>query len=323
MEAEILHTLSVQPSQGGIRLDRWLADQLPGVSRARVQDLIAGGWVEGPSGPAGDPSRKTRPGESYQVRIPPPAPATPEPEAIALRVVYEDEALIVIDKPAGMVVHPAPGSPNATLVNALLYHCTDSLSGIGGVKRPGIVHRLDKDTSGLLVAAKSDAAHQGLAAQFAEHSIKRTYRAVCWGVPVPARGEVRGNIGRNPGDRKKMAVVRSGGKEALTRYRVQKAFGAAGALVECELATGRTHQIRVHMASIGHPLIGDPAYGRDRSNRMKGLAAEIRTGIAAFARQALHAYRLGFLHPTTGEFLQFESSNPNDFNELISCLESI
>lgn len=317
---QTLHTLSVQEPQAGMRLDKWLAELLPDLSRSRLKALIEEGLVSLGGLPVEDPSRKVRIGENYRIGIPPAVPAEPEPEDIALSVVYEDDYLIVIDKPAGMVVHPAPGNGSATLVNALLHHCTASLSGIGGVRRPGIVHRLDKDTSGLLVAAKTDAAHQGLAEQFAVHSITRAYRAVCWGVPVPASGEIAGNIGRSPTNRKKMAVVARGGKEALTRYQVQRTYGQAAALIECRLATGRTHQIRVHMASLGHPLVGDPVYGRPGG---RTLRPEIRSVLTAFPRQALHAFLLGFFHPITREALLFRSDTPQDFNDLTTSLEAI
>ncbi|HXP96104.1 MAG TPA: RluA family pseudouridine synthase [Telmatospirillum sp.] len=315
-----LNTLSAQTPQAGMRLDKWLAESLPDISRSRLKILIEDGQVRLDGIVVTDASRKLKGFETCVIGIPDASPAEPEAEAIALEVVYEDDYLIVIDKPAGMVVHPAPGNHSATLVNALLHHCALSLSGIGGVKRPGIVHRLDKDTSGLLVAAKTDVAHQGLAEQFAAHSLTRAYRAVCWGVPTPRQGEISGNIGRSSSNRKKMAVVPYGGKVALTRYRVLQAFGQTAALIECRLATGRTHQIRVHMTSIGHPLIGDPLYGRGTSHG-KGLAPDIRTRLTNFPRQALHAYLLGFLHPVTGEDLRFESNIPNDFNELISSLE--
>lgn len=241
-----------------------------------------------------------------------------------LSVAYEDDDLIVIDKPPGLVVHPAPGSPDHTLVNALLAHCGESLSGIGGVKRPGIVHRIDKDTSGLLVVAKNDRAHHGLAEQFSVHSLERAYRALVWGVPMPAQGEIHGNIGRSPQDRKKMAIVSHGGKPALTRYRVLRSFaGGAVSLVECRLATGRTHQIRVHMTSIGHPLVGDQTYGRARSAKVKHLPDQARLALLEFPRQALHASVLGFIHPNSGVMLKFESQIPDDFNELVSLLEAI
>ncbi|OIQ87915.1 ribosomal large subunit pseudouridine synthase D [mine drainage metagenome] len=318
---EILHTLSVQPPQAGLRLDKWLAGQLPDISRSRLQALIAQGYVEDDTGPVEDAADKVRPGEIYLVTIPAAEPAIPQPEDIPLEVRYEDDHLIVVEKPAGMVTHPAAGNSAHTLVNALLHHCAASLSGIGGVKRPGIVHRLDKDTSGLMVAAKTDKAHHALAAQFAAHSIARAYRALCWGVPSPARGEITGNIGRHPTDRKRMAVVGRGGKEALTRYEVRSSFQNAVSLVECRLATGRTHQIRVHMTSIGHPLVGDPVYGRGKSHKIKGFTDEQAEALIRFPRQALHAFQLGFSHPESGEWLEFFSELPSDFNELIKLLE--
>ena len=321
-----LHTPPVPPSQAGMRLDKWLAAALPELSRSRLQALIAEGMVAIDGAAVCDASRRLRAGEAASVRIPPAAEPTPAPEAIALSVVYEDDQIIVVDKPAGMVVHPAPGSPSATLVNALLHHCAGSLSGIGGVKRPGIVHRIDKDTSGLLVVAKTDAAHRHLAAQFAHHSIVRAYRALCWGVPTPAQGEIRGNVGRSPADRKKMAVLRHGGKSALTRYRVLRAFGTTAALVECRLETGRTHQVRVHMAEIGHPLVGDPVYGRRRGRSRGAGAAKTEpagAALAAFPRQALHACELGFIHPSQGTEMHFFSDMPIDIKRLISELELI
>ncbi|MDO8605183.1 MAG: RluA family pseudouridine synthase [Phaeospirillum sp.] len=321
---QIFDPKPVDPAESGARLDKWLAIQLPELSRTRIKALIEGGMVSSGSLTIADPSHRVKSGQSFTVGVPPDAPAEPQPQAIALTVVYEDDDLIVIDKPAGMVVHPAPGNPDATLVNALLAHCGESLAGIGGVKRPGIVHRLDKDTSGLMVAAKTDIAHRSLSAQFAAHTLERAYRAVVWGMPNPRKGEIEGNIGRNPRDRKKMAVVTGGGKSALTRYEVLQSFvGGAVSLVECRLATGRTHQIRVHMTSLGHPLVGDPSYGRGRANRMGGLSAESRLALVAFPRQALHAYLLGFLHPTKGCQLRFESSTPSDINALLKILEAI
>jgi 23S rRNA pseudouridine1911/1915/1917 synthase len=262
--------------------------------------------------------------------LPPPAPIAAEPEAIPLDIVFEDEHLVVIDKPAGLVVHPAPGAPAGTLVNALLHHLGESLSGIGGRLRPGIVHRIDKDTSGLLVVAKTDAAHQGLAAQFAAHSIERRYLALVWGAPDPAsrrlanlRGiswepggvlRIEGRIGRHPGDRKRMTVLNGNGKAAVTRARVLERFGPDAepdaALVECRLETGRTHQIRVHLAFAGHPLLGDAVYGRRRG----------RGPVAGFPRQALHAATLGFLHPVTGAALRFEAPLPADLDDLLANL---
>ena len=308
------------PSQAGLRLDRWLAESLPELSRSRLQALIDQGALRSGEAVVDSASRKVKDGETFSLTVPPAAPALPQAQDIPLDIIYEDDDLIVIDKPAGLVVHPAPGSPDGTLVNALLHHCAGSLSGIGGVKRPGIVHRIDKDTSGLLVVAKNDRTHHGLAEQFAEHSIDRIYNAVVWGAPMPRHGEVEGPIGRNPADRKKMAIV-PGGKPALTHFKVISAFGEYAALVECRLETGRTHQIRVHMTSIGHPLVGDQLYGK---NRAKSRVPEpTKSLLTTFPRQALHAKTLGFHHPISGKKLQFESKIPSDFNDLIKSLEGI
>ena len=321
---KIFHTLSVATPQAGSRLDKWLAGQLPDLSRSRLQALISAGMVSMNGHPADDASHKIKCGENYVVTIPPAEPAEPVAQDIALSIYYEDDHLIVIDKPAGLVAHPAPGNPDTTLVNALLHHCAGSLSGIGGVRRPGIVHRLDKNTSGLLVAAKTDIAHRGLAEQFRDHSITRAYRAVCWGVPRPRHGEITGAIGRSARNRKKMAVVERGGKEALTRYKVEKSFGDAAALVECRLATGRTHQIRVHMTSIGHPLVGDEVYGGLQSRSgIKALPSDVKALLTGFHRQALHAYILGFIHPYTHQSLIFQSDLPLDFKELVNTLEAL
>jgi 23S rRNA pseudouridine1911/1915/1917 synthase len=322
VKGETLHTLAVEAQQAGTRLDRFLADSLPTLSRSRLKALIEAGQVGGADGPVTDASRKVRAGESFVITVPPAEPAVPAAQDLSLTVVYEDDQVIVIDKPAGLVVHPAAGNPDRTLVNALLHHCGESLAGVGGVRRPGIVHRLDKDTSGLLIAAKTDTAHASLSKQFAEHSIVRAYRAVCWGVPFPAEGEIAGSIGRSSSNRKKMAVVRQGGKEALTRYRLLKPFGTAAALIECRLATGRTHQIRVHLTSIGHPLIGDPLYGHGRAFAT-ALPTPIRPLATAFPRQALHAFLLGFHHPTLHNLLTFESKIPHDINALILSLDQL
>ncbi|MBF0327202.1 MAG: RluA family pseudouridine synthase [Alphaproteobacteria bacterium] len=312
----------VAPEEAGTRLDKWLAARLPDLSRTRIKALIDEGQVSAAGLTITDGSARVKPGQTFAVAVPPDAPAEPEPQDIALTVVHEDDDLIVIDKPAGLVVHPAPGSPDQTLVNALLAHCGDSLSGIGGVRRPGIVHRLDKDTSGLMVAAKNDRAHHALAAQFEAHTIERAYQALVWGTPVPPAGEIEGNIGRSGADRKKMAVVKSGGKPALTRYKVLQTFlGGAVSLVECRLATGRTHQIRVHMTSIGHPLVGDQTYGRSRAARLKTASPDLRESLSRFPRQALHAYLLGFLHPTSGYMLKFLADFPCDIKELIHLLD--
>jgi 23S rRNA pseudouridine1911/1915/1917 synthase len=314
----------VLPEEAGARLDKWLALRLPELSRTRIKTLIDGGLVMSAGLTIADASAKVKAGQNFVVTEPPSAAAEPEAQAMDLMVVYEDAELIVIDKPAGLVVHPAPGSPDHTLVNALLAHCGDSLSGIGGVRRPGIVHRIDKDTSGLMVAAKTDRAHHGLAEQFAAHTLERAYKAVVWGVPNPAKGEIEGNIGRSTQDRKKMAVVKHGGKHAHTRYRVIRPYaGGIASLVECRLSTGRTHQIRVHMTSLGHPLVGDQTYGRSRAGRGKGLSSETRELLGGFPRQALHAYLLGFTHPVTGEALSFESDIPFDISALLKILETV
>lgn len=322
--ATLLEPTPVLPEESGVRLDKWLSARLPDLSRTRIKSLIDQGLVSSSGATIADASFKVKAGQCFCLTVPPDRPADPEAQEIALNVVYEDDDLIVIDKPPGMVVHPAPGSPDQTLVNALLAHCGDSLSGIGGVRRPGIVHRIDKDTSGLLVVAKNDHAHHGLAEQFAAHSLERAYLALVWGVPNPPRGEIEGNIGRAPQDRKKMAIVSHGGKHAHTRYRLIRPFaGGTVSLVECRLSTGRTHQIRVHMTSIGHPLIGDQTYGRSRSARLKAIPETARHALSDFQRQALHAYVLGFKHPTTGEHLCFESIISSDISALMEILERL
>ena len=320
-ETQAQHT--VPAASAGERLDRFLAGALAPLSRARVQRLIRDGHVTRGGETLTDASYRVKPDEDIAVVIPAAAEPAIEAQAIDLTVVYEDSDLLVIDKPAGLVVHPGPGRPDSTLVNALLAHCGDSLSGVGGVKRPGIVHRLDKDTSGLIVVAKNDAAHHALAAQFAGRTIDRAYLALVWGVPMPLAGRIEGNIGRHPRDRKKMAVVGAGrGKTAATNYRVLKRFGDGACLVECRLESGRTHQIRVHMAHIGHPLIGDPVYGRRTPARAGSLPPGTEAAVRAFSRQALHARLIGFDHPGTGERLKFESTPPHDFDELVRLLES-
>lgn len=295
---------------GGLRLDRALADA-SGLSRERVKALMDEGRVELGGKVAAQASFKASPGTAFAIRVPAPAASAAEAQDIPLSVVYEDAHLIVVDKPAGLVVHPAAGNLDGTLVNALLHHCRGQLSGIGGVVRPGIVHRIDKDTSGLLVVAKTDAAHEGLARQFADHSIHRAYHAVTAGVPVPAAGTVRGAIGRSGHDRKKMAIVEeSRGKHAVTHYRTLQVLSGA-ALIECRLETGRTHQVRVHLASIGHALLGDPVYGRAPAH-LKPVLARLQ-----FRRQALHAAELGFVHPASGEMVRFASKTPVDLGALI------
>jgi 23S rRNA pseudouridine1911/1915/1917 synthase len=311
---ESIINVTVAQDASGWRLDRALAASVPALSRERLKALIASGMVEGPAGLARDPAAKAVPGGAYRVRVPEPTAAHNEPQDIALIIVFEDEHLIVVDKPAGMVVHPAAGNLDGTLVNALLHHCAGRLSGIGGVARPGIVHRIDKDTSGLLVAAKTDVAHEGLSAQFARHSIDRRYKAIVSGVPSPLAGKVDAPLARSSADRKKMAIVSEGrGKRAVTYYRVLEPLRDS-ALVECRLETGRTHQVRVHMTSIGHPLLGDPVYGRSKS-----LARELLKRLD-FTRQALHAAELGFVHPVSKENLSFKSAVPSDMQELLSAL---
>lgn len=298
----------------GWRLDRALAAALPTLSRERIKALISSGQVQRADGAfLRDPAAKARGGDGFAVAVPNPTPAHNAAQDLNLEVVFEDEHLIVIDKPAGMVVHPAAGNPDGTLVNALLHHCGGSLSGIGGVARPGIVHRIDKDTSGLLVAAKTDRAHEGLARQFAAHSIDRRYDAIVAGLPK-TEGTVDANLARSDANRKKVAIVGEGrGKRAVTRYTLKQRLRSA-ALVECRLETGRTHQVRVHMASIGHPLLGDPVYGRTRPDHRDVLK---RLG---FERQALHAARLGFIHPVDSRSLSFDSRMPADMQELLSAL---
>ncbi|MBA4009032.1 MAG: RluA family pseudouridine synthase [Erythrobacter sp.] len=297
------------------RLDKALAEAT-GLSRARVQGLIEEGRVDVAGKTAASASMKVAEGTAFRIILAAAMPAAAQPEDIPLTIAYEDQHLIVVDKPGGMVVHPAVGNITGTLVNALLHHCRGQLSGINGVARPGIVHRIDKDTSGLLVVAKSDAAHEGLAAQFAAHTVHRRYIAVCAGHPSPAEGTIDARVGRSDADRKKMTVLpnnSSRGKSAVTHYKVLQRLDHA-AQIECRLETGRTHQVRVHCASIGHPLLGDPAYGRTPKQLRPVLE---RLG---FARQALHAAELGFQHPLTGEMVQFRSNLPQDMAELIDEL---
>jgi len=308
-------TIEAQVTQAsnGCRLDRALTDAIPDMSRERVKALIGAGQVADVHGTLfTDPSKKVMAGSIFFVTVPAPIPLDNEAQDIALTVVYEDDELIVIDKPAGLVVHPAAGNLDGTLVNALLHHCAGNLSGIGGVVRPGIVHRIDKDTSGLLVAAKTDRAHEGLAVQFRDHSIERRYKAIVTGHPMPMSGSVDAPLSRSSSNRKKMAIV-PGGKRAITHFRTITLLRDA-ALVECRLETGRTHQVRVHMTSIGHPLLGDPVYGRTKQGQKQVLET------LNFRRQALHAAVLGFIHPVNSLALSFESEMPADMQELFSSL---
>jgi 23S rRNA pseudouridine1911/1915/1917 synthase len=304
----------LQPAHAGWRLDRALADAVPTLSRERLKSLIKSGAVEAGGKAVRDPAAKVQGGEALRVEVPRPAPAHNEPQDIPLSIAFEDEHLLVVDKPAGLVVHPAAGNLDGTLVNALLHHCGGSLSGIGGVARPGIVHRIDKDTSGLLVVAKTDVAHEGLAKQFAAHSIDRRYLAIVSGVPKTSEGMVDAALARSAANRKKIAIVEgSRGKRAITHWKRLKVLKDA-ALVECRLEIGRTHQVRVHMASIGHPLVGDPVYGRSGKTHGK-LLKEL-----GFHRQALHAAKLGFTHPVTKHRLSFDSPMPPDMQELMGAL---
>jgi 23S rRNA pseudouridine1911/1915/1917 synthase len=312
----------------GERLDRALAAALGDLSRSRIKALIEAGCVTAVETGATvtDVSLRVKAGQTFAVFVPDAAPAEPEAQALPLTILYEDTDIIVIDKPAGLVVHPAPGNPDHTLVNALIAHCGASLTGIGGVRRPGIVHRLDKDTSGLMVVAKSALAHADLTAQFAARSVERVYRAVVWGVPAPRHGEIRGAIGRDRVNRKKMAVLSSGGKQALTKYAVVSVLGPREgqqfSVVECRLGTGRTHQVRVHLAYIGHPLVGDRVYGgRGRASRAADGSAR---GLARkFPRQALDAYRLAFDHPRTHQRIKFTKALAADINALINSLNQL
>jgi 23S rRNA pseudouridine1911/1915/1917 synthase len=309
------------------RLDKALALAFPQVSRARFQALIAEGAVSVEGVRVTEPRHKVKPGESLSVVFPEPKAAAPQPEAMELSIVHEDKDLIVIDKPPGLVVHPGAGNETGTLVNALIAHCGDSLSGIGGVKRPGIVHRLDKDTSGLLVVAKNDRAHHGLSEQFAAHGrdgrLQRSYLAIVWGVPERRSGTVSAAIDRSSANRQKMAVSRSASaREAVTHYEVLETLGKPplASLVRCQLETGRTHQIRVHMAHIGHPLLGDSVYGAGFRSSASKLSLAARSALNTLNRQALHATTLGFDHPVSGKPLLFESPAPADFDRLLVAL---
>ena len=310
----------------GQRLDRFLTHALPEFSRSRLQALIEAGHITRLAATVTDAAGKVKPGEVYRVTVPPVIAAVPQAQTIALDILYEDADLLVLNKQAGMTVHPAPGNPDKTLVNALLAHCGASLSGIGGVARPGIVHRIDKDTSGLLVVAKHDTAHRHLSAQLAARTLSREYLALAWGIPREKQGRVEANIGRSPRNRKKMAVLKSGGRQAATHYYVQEHFAEQVSLLSLKLETGRTHQIRVHMAHLGHPLLGDPAYGGETKQRIakleKALGQEAAETVRQFKRQALHAAKIRFIHPTTEMEMAFEALLPDDFAGLLSTLSS-
>jgi 23S rRNA pseudouridine1911/1915/1917 synthase len=312
--------ITAGPQAAGNRVDRFLADAIGTLSRSRVKTLIAEGHLRCGEQALRDPDAAVRPGSIYTLDLPPPLPVAVTPQAMPLSILYEDVDLLVLDKPPGLVVHPAPGNQDRTLVNALLAYCGDNLPGIGGERRPGIVHRLDKDTSGVMVVAKTAEALARLSQAFAAREIRRAYLALCWGVPSPLEGEIAGAIGRDPRDRKRMAVLSRGGKSALTRYRALAARNGAVALLRCELATGRTHQIRVHLAKAGHPLVGDPTYLRRIPAAAKELSGALRARLLDFPRQALHAAELGFAHPRTGTALSFKTPPPEDMAGLLAML---
>jgi 23S rRNA pseudouridine1911/1915/1917 synthase len=317
-------------ADAGSRLDRFLAGQATDFSRSRLKQLLLDGEVRVGARTIKDPAYRVKSGDEVVLHVPPPKPAKPVAQNIPLNIVYEDKALIVIDKPAGLVVHPAAGNEDGTLVNALIAHCGKSLSGIGGEKRPGIVHRIDKDTSGLLVVAKTDKAHRALSEQFADHGrsgpLVRAYLALVWGVPEPRRGVINAPIGRDPRAREKMAVM-PGGRKAITYYELLERYAGedglpVASLVECRLATGRTHQIRVHLTRTGHPLIGDEVYGAGFRSKVSQMPERARKLMPRFRRQALHAYQLGFLHPLTNKPVRFESPLPKDISRLVDALKS-
>lgn len=327
-------TAEADQSHAGQRLDRFLSERLPSLSRTRVQALIKGGHARLSGATIEDVTYRVKPGDRFAIELPPVAPATLEAEEIPLNILYEDDALIVIDKQAGLVVHPGAGNPQGTLVNALIAHCGTSLSGIGGVARPGIVHRLDKDTSGLMVVAKTDQAHRALAGQFADHgrtgALERGYLALVWGAPSRPQGIIDAPIGRHPTSRTKMAVLPDKGREAVTRWRVLETFGRGeeregpiASLVECTLETGRTHQVRVHLAHIGHPLIGDPLYGQGFKSKLRKLPEPLREKLAPLDRQALHAAHLAFVHPVSGTLLEFNSALPADLAEIVEAFKEL
>lgn len=311
------------PRETGQRLDRFLADAAGELSRSRVKTLILDGRAARDGVVARDPAETVRNGARYTLVQPETVAASPAAQAIPLHILFEDDDLIVLDKPAGLVTHPAPGNEDGTLVNALLAHCGESLPGIGGERRPGIVHRLDKDTSGVMVVAKSELAMASLAQAFATRDLERAYLALCWGVPNPAKGGIEGAIGRDPRDRKRMALVPRGGKAALTHYRTMQSWHMAVSLVECRLATGRTHQIRVHLAARSHPIVGDPVYLRRIPALARTLPAMQRDQLLDFPHQALHAATLGFRHPRTNEPLLFSTPAPSDFQSLVAALNTL
>ena len=315
------HQITASKKLHGIRLDKFIATSLPEISRSMAQKLIAGNNIRKGEMLISDCAYKVKEGDIYVVNIPTPTESEMLPADIPLKIIYEDDEFLVIDKPAGLTVHPGAGNHDDTMANALLAHCGRSLSGIGGVMRPGIVHRLDKDTSGLIMAAKTDLAHRSLTRQIADRTLKRTYLAVCWGIPKPLQGRVDANIGRSTQNRKKMAVVASGGKTAATNYEVIEILGGGiASIVECRLETGRTHQIRVHMMHIGNPLVGDQAYCGKRGGTIKTLSDEAKSYLKEFKRQALHSYKVGLMHPLNMQEMAFNSDLPTDIAKLVTVL---
>lgn len=333
----MIKEIELDGSDAGRRIDQALAARLaPEISRGRIQSLIRAGAICIDGRPISEPKAKLPATGLLVIEMPAPEDPLPQAQALPLTILFEDEHVIVIDKPAGLVVHPGAGVPDGTLVNALIHHCGDSLSGIGGVRRPGIVHRLDKDTSGVMVVAKTDQAHRLLSADFAAHGrdgrLSRAYAALCWGIPERTRGTIDAALGRASGDRTRRAVVgenRPDARHAVTHYRVERSFGTGSdnaapvSLLECHLETGRTHQIRVHLAHIGHPLLGDPTYGAAYATKANRLPEDIRLLLAGLGRQALHARHLAFMHPMTGEALAFDTEPPADMAALIDALSQI
>jgi 23S rRNA pseudouridine1911/1915/1917 synthase len=330
MRDDATETVTIGAGEAGLRLDRVLAAHLAQLSRSRLKALIVAGHATIAGRTIRDPAATVKSGDVVKLTLPPPEPAVPQGEEIPLNIVYEDDAIIVIDKPKNLVVHPAAGHASGTLVNALIAHCADSLSGIGGVKRPGIVHRLDKNTTGLMVVAKTDKAHRALAKQFAEKGegpLRRGYLAFVWGAPAKPKGTINAPLGRHPQARDKQAV-RAGGRSAVTHWQVLERFTPPGAktpvasLLACTLETGRTHQIRVHLAHLGYPILGDATYGTGFRTKASLLAPRARDALSALERQALHAYLLAIEHPETGKALEFQSELPGDLRRLRDALRT-
>lgn len=323
-EEEILISPPVPKEKVNTRLDKWIADSFPKLSRAKVSSLINAGNLTFKGEPTLYSSKRVKEGEVFCLTVPPEPPSVLLPQKQDLNILYEDDDIIIVNKQAGVVVHPGAGNFTDTLVNGLLYHAGENLSDNAGTDRPGIVHRIDKDTSGVLVIAKNDAAHRFLAAKFKVHDITRVYKAVVWGIPNPVNGTITGNIGRSPANRQKMAILKDGGRNAVTHYRtLQVLAGGAASLIECKLETGRTHQIRVHLTSIGNPLVGDATYGFDKRFSKVPMSDSVKQALFSFPRQALHAEVLGFIHPVTGKEVIFSAPLPQDMQTLLDALQVI